>query len=189
MTSPYSSYPQTPQSNPRSHTHSPHLLNLPYLQPQTNGSSSSLLEAVVGRPQPRTPPTAYASQLATQVMPVSVSRPPAPAYLHRQDPGSDAGVAAGHGSTEPSTSASSGSHGESDWDMVSKASGVNGDGQGEEAVKDLEQKVEKRRSQLPCLESQLAELEAQIKAAEERIARAQSVGSKGSVTQAQTAQR
>lgn len=142
MTSPYSSYPQTPQSNPHSHTHSPNLLNLPYLQPQTSGSSSSLLEAVVGRPQPRTPPTAYASQLATQVTPVSVSRPPPAAYPHRQGPGSDAG--AGHGSTEPSTSASSGSHGESDWDMVSKASGVNGDGQSEEAVKDLEQKVEKR---------------------------------------------
>lgn len=73
--------------------------------------------------------------------------------------------------------------------MVSKASGVNGDGQSEEAVKDLEQKVEKRRSQLPRLESQLAELEAQIKAAEERIARAQSVGSKESVAQAQTGQR
>lgn len=76
--------------------------------------------------------------------------------------------------------------------MISKASGINGDGRGEEAVKDLEQKVEKRRSQLPRLESQLAELEAQIKAAEERIARVQSVESRGSVTagaQTQSGQR
>lgn len=48
------------------------------------------------------------------------------------------------------------------------------------------------RSQLPRLESQLAELEAQIKAAEERIARVQSVDSRGSVTtgaQTQSGQR
>lgn len=126
--------PQTPQSNSHSH-----LLNLPYLQRQANSSSSSLLDAVVGRPQPRTPPSTYPSQLATQITPVSVSLPPRPA----QGPGYDAGVP-GHGSAEPSTSASSGSHGESDWDVVSKASGMNGDGRSEEAVKDLEQKVEKR---------------------------------------------
>ncbi|KIR53898.1 hypothetical protein I315_03513 [Cryptococcus gattii Ru294] len=195
MTSPYSSYPhapalrQTPQT-PQSNSHS-HLLNLPYLQRQANSSSSSLLDAVVGRPQPRTPPSTYPSQLATQVTPVSVSRPPRPAYSYQQRPGYDAGVP-GHGSAEPSTSASSGSHGESDWDVISKASGMNGDGRGEEAVKDLEQKVEKRRSQLPRLESQLAELEAQIKAAEERIARVQSVESRGSVTagaQTQSGQR
>ncbi|OCF38026.1 hypothetical protein I316_00250 [Kwoniella heveanensis BCC8398] len=52
--------------------------------------------------------------------------------------------------------------------------GVKQDGQKDEAVKELQEKVDKRRSQLPQLESQLAALEAQIKAAEERLARVQS---------------
>ncbi|WVR00095.1 hypothetical protein IAU59_007237 [Kwoniella sp. CBS 9459] len=51
--------------------------------------------------------------------------------------------------------------------------GISAEGQKDEAVKELQEKVDKRRSQLPQLESQLAALEAQIKVAEERLARVQ----------------
>ncbi|WVQ77483.1 hypothetical protein IAR50_007169 [Cryptococcus sp. DSM 104548] len=165
------------QSRVSPSTTAAHHLSLPYLHAPANGSSTSLLDAVVGH-QPLGP-SIPSSGLQSTPNPSSA----------RPNPPSSYSQTFNSVSRDPSSGASSQSHGasslgkvseraESDWDVVSASEGGRGRGvedeeEDEEAVKDLQQKVDKRRSQLPRLESQLADLEAQIKAAEDRLAQAQ----------------
>ncbi|RSH91353.1 hypothetical protein EHS25_009652 [Saitozyma podzolica] len=126
--------------------------------PAARNSVSSLMDAVVG------PASHSRSQHAT--VPPSVSNPSPPS---RRTP-------------------SSLSHGDSEsWDVLSDASlRLNEGGSDEAVVQELQQKVDKRRSQLPQLETQLAALEAKIKAAEERLAAAQAASGGQGGTQARS---
>ncbi|OCF77414.1 hypothetical protein I204_01402 [Kwoniella mangroviensis CBS 8886] len=136
-----------------------------------NNSVSSLMDAVMGPNQSpqQTSPAHYL---------------PTPTALKHA--GSISRSSLGHGATAGAAG------GLGDWDILSDVtSRINGVGHGngsgkpqvEEAnVKELQEKVDKRRSQLPHLESQLAALEAQIKAAEERLNRAAGSGGAGSLS-------
>ncbi|TYJ52888.1 hypothetical protein B9479_006476 [Cryptococcus floricola] len=190
MQQPYNNTPQGAayyQSQVSPSTAAAHHLSLPYLHSPANGSSTSLLDAVVGHQahtSPNIPNTGIQSNTNYPSHPASV----------RPNPPSSYSQAFNNASRDPSSGASSQSHGgsslgkvsergESDWDVVSASEGgARGQGvdeeEDEEAVKNLQEKVAKRRSQLPRLESQLADLEAQIKAAEDRLAQAQT-GPKG----------
>ncbi|WVQ66881.1 uncharacterized protein L199_005072 [Kwoniella botswanensis] len=145
-------------------------LGLPQLT-HRNNSVSSLMDAVMGPNQSpqQTSPAHYL---------------PTPTALKPTGSVSRSGL--GHGATAGAAG------GLGDWDILSDVtSRINGAGHGngsgkpqvEEAnVKELQEKVDRRRSQLPHLESQLAALEAQIKATEERLNRAAGSGGAGAIS-------
>ncbi|KAK1927772.1 hypothetical protein DB88DRAFT_507843 [Papiliotrema laurentii] len=172
---------QQPPLTPSPHNHQlsqPHLrtgpLDLDFL-PAASTSQTSLLEAVVGpspsktltKPSPP-PPSAFTPRYAAS------STPPPNSSLGS----APTSISAGWSTDASVASGSFGNSAEREWEIVSDVSG-DGSGSGAGQVAELEKKVNKRRSNLPHLESELAALEAQIKAAEERIARAQSIGVQG----------
>ncbi|WWC91799.1 uncharacterized protein L201_006746 [Kwoniella dendrophila CBS 6074] len=138
-------------------------LGLPQF-PHRNNSVSSLMDAVMG---PKT--TSNQQQSPQQTSPAHyLPTPTALKSSYNPITGNRPNVSSGlsNGNT---------SSGLGDWDILSDVttSKVNeGQPQPEEAVKELQEKVDKRRSQLPHLESELAALEAQIRATEERLSRA-----------------
>ncbi|KAK8853302.1 hypothetical protein IAR55_004006 [Kwoniella newhampshirensis] len=154
--SPVPRRPSTPASQ---RSVPPRVGNLPYLQPGTNGSASSLMEAVIG--------------------PASLPHSSSPSTSHHFQP-SHLGDSRRDPSTSSTTLTKNSDRIESDWDVLSDASGKLNEGeakkQDEQVVQELQEKVDKRKSVLPHLESELAALEAQIKAAEEKLARAQGSG-------------
>ncbi|WVW86277.1 hypothetical protein I302_108319 [Kwoniella bestiolae CBS 10118] len=125
-----------------------------------NNSVSSLMDAVMGS-------NAH-NQSPQQTSPAHYL--PTPTALKPN--GGIARSGLGHG-----TNATGAGGGLGDWDILSDVTArMNGAGHGtgkppgeEVNVKELQEKVDKRRSQLPHLESQLAALDAQIKATEERL--------------------
>ncbi|WVR07569.1 hypothetical protein IAU60_004611 [Kwoniella sp. DSM 27419] len=170
----------------------PQSLGLPCLQPQRNGSVSSLMDAVVGSDRTVASPPGQPYNTLQRPAPHGTSggivrsplAQPEPQRQSRQHMGTTpSGI-----ETTNTASSSSGDHSfvkvgqasSGEWDVLSDASARVNQGRKDdpsnEAVKELEEKVNKRRSQLPRLESQLADLEAQIKAAEERLARVQGAG-------------
>ncbi|ORY35783.1 hypothetical protein BCR39DRAFT_555916 [Naematelia encephala] len=154
----------------------PQTFTLPHL-PSARESTSSLLDAVVGVPEPSHHISESSQHVAEQshhlggssrVSPTKgISEPinDTPSSVHSERLASDSGSSHETGFTMEKLSAS-----ESSWDVLSDASSRINE---EEAVRELEGRVQKRRSNLPYLESQLAALEAKIKAAEERLAKAQ----------------
>ncbi|KAL7419189.1 hypothetical protein Q5752_006026 [Cryptotrichosporon argae] len=163
-----------------------------------NSSSTSLMDAVVGRsstPTQRTPSSlsqpsfasAHVSSSAWPAIAAHAAAPnaPPPADAHTQPYAAARAQGAPPSAYAPShRSHASGpssartdddwsSAGRTDeWDMLSDGS-ARANAAGGAEVEELQRKVEKRRSNLPQLTSELAALEAQIKAAEERLARAQ----------------
>nr|XP_031861666.1 uncharacterized protein CI109_002896 [Kwoniella shandongensis]KAA5528738.1 hypothetical protein CI109_002896 [Kwoniella shandongensis] len=142
----------------------PHVGNLPYIQPNTNGSASSLMEAVIG-PASDTPP----------------STPPITQGYRPSALGDGRRTSAAGQAYEGSSTGNTGDRRDGGVDVLNDASGKVNEGavpkkEDEKVVKELQEKVDKRRSVLPHLESELAALEAQIRAAEEKLARVQGSG-------------
>ncbi|WRT70126.1 uncharacterized protein IL334_007120 [Kwoniella shivajii] len=168
-------------------------LNLPPIN-QRNSSVSSLMDAVMGPPSqsqiqtqsPSTPQTQTYGHGQAPFLPTPIALKPHNNPLtgnSRREPMGH-GYGTGTGISSANNGAGGGLVGDSDWDILSDVTtrineGAAGHGKGkgenDEAVKELQEKVDKRRSQLPHLESQLAALEAQIKATEERLNRAAGV--------------
>ncbi|WWC68280.1 uncharacterized protein I206_102203 [Kwoniella pini CBS 10737] len=161
----------TSRSYPNTHPNFPSHLGLPHFS-QRNSSVSSLMDAVMGPNNTQSPQQPSPSHY----IPTPTALKPSNNPLTGRNPISGLG----HGSMSGPGSNRVGGEGLGDWDILGDVTGrinegLSGKPQDEEAVKALQEKVDKRKSQLPHLENELAALEAQlaqIQATEERLKRA-----------------
>ncbi|WWC64470.1 uncharacterized protein I303_107080 [Kwoniella dejecticola CBS 10117] len=164
---------------PNPHPNVPSGLGLPQFA-QRNGSVSSLMDAVMGpNSNAQSPQQASPAHYIPTPTALKTSNNP----LTGRNPTS--GLGHGSGSASGSNRLGGAGEGLGDWDILGDVTGRINEGAGvghghgkpqsEEAVKALQEKVDKRKSQLPHLENELAALEAQlaqIQATEERLKRA-----------------